>query len=95
MFCVPKPGKPHIARFVTDFRARNQNTVKDRYPLPHIPTILNRLANTKYHSKVDLTDAYFQIRVNPADEDKTAFKTLDRRMYNSRVMQQGDCNLPL
>ena len=58
MFCVPKPGKPHIARFVTDFRARNQNTVKDRYPLPHIPTILNRLAKAKYRSKVDLTPIF-------------------------------------
>ena len=50
----------------------------------HCPTfqqILNRLANAKYRSKVDLTDAYFQIRVSPADEDKTAFKTPDVRTY--------------
>src|SRR5947207_12310407 len=61
MFCVPKPANPQIACFVTDFRARNLNTVKDRYPLPHIPTILNRLAKAKYHSKIDLMDTYFQI----------------------------------
>ena len=29
IFCVPKPAKPEITRFVTDFRARNLNTVKD------------------------------------------------------------------
>src|SRR5947207_2093369 len=94
IFCVPKPANPQIARFVTDFRARNLNTVKDRYPLPHIPTILNRLAKTKYRSKIDLMDAYFQIRVEPEDEKHTAFKTPDGQMYNSRVMQQGDCNSP-
>src|SRR5205823_6947931 len=61
MFCVPKSANPQIARFVTDFRARNLNTVKDRYPLPHIPTILNRLTKAKYYSKINLIDAYFQI----------------------------------
>src|SRR5947199_3710548 len=94
MFCVPKPANPQIARFVTDFRARNLNTVKDQYPLPHIPTILNHLAKAKYRSKIDLMDAYFQIRVEPEDEKHTAFKTPDGQMYNSRVMQQGDCNSP-
>src|SRR5256884_1469218 len=94
MSCVPKPANPQIARFVTDFRARNLNTIKDRYPLPHIPTILNRLAKAKYRSKIDLMDAYFQIRVEPEDEKHTAFKTPDGQMYNSRVMQQGDCNSP-
>ena len=94
MFCVPKPANPQIARFVTDFRARNLNTVKDRYPLPHIPTILNRLSKANFHSKIDLMDAYFQIRVEPEDENHTVFKTPDGQMYNSRVMQQGDCNSP-
>ncbi len=94
MFCVPKPANPQIARFVTDFRARNLNTVKDRYPLPHIPTILNHLSKANFRSKIDLMDAYFQIRVEPEDENHTAFKTPDGQMYNSRVMQQGDCNSP-
>src|SRR5436305_9652298 len=39
-------------------------------------------------------DVYFQIRVEPENEKHTAFKTPDGQMYNSRVMQQGDCNLP-
>src|SRR5436305_13314882 len=87
MFCVPKPANPQIAHFVTDFRAHNFNTVKDRYLLPHISTILNHLAKAKYHSKIDLIDAYFQIQVEPEDEKHTAFKTPDGQMYNSRVMQ--------
>src|SRR5947199_2393340 len=94
MFCVPKPANPQIAHFVTDFRARNLNTVKDRYPLPHIPTILNHLAKAKYRSKIDLMDAYFKIRVEHESKKHTEFKTPDGQMYNSRVMQQGDCNSP-
>src|SRR5437762_12239980 len=77
MFCVPKPANPQIARFVTDFQARNLNTVKDRYPLPHISTILNHLSKANFHSKIDLMDTYFQIRVEPEDEKHTAFKTPD------------------
>src|SRR5436305_5003160 len=59
MFCVSKSANPQIARFVTDFRARNLNTVKDRYPLPHILTILNRLFKINFRSKIDLMYAYF------------------------------------
>src|SRR5205814_4915426 len=57
MFCVPKPANPQIAHFITDFRAHNLNTVKDRYPLPYIPTILNHLVKANFHSKIDLMDA--------------------------------------
>src|SRR5205823_3152897 len=78
IFCVPKLANSQIVHFVTDFRARNLNTVKDWYPLPHIPTILNHLAKVKYRSKIDLMDTYFQIRVEPEDEKHTAFKMPDR-----------------
>src|SRR2546429_9241277 len=77
IFCVPKPANPQIAHFVTDFRAHNLNTVKDWYPLPHISTILNCLVKSNFHSKIDLMDAYFQIRVKLEDEKHTAFKTPD------------------
>ena len=52
------------------------------------------MAKANFCSKIDLVDAYFQIRVKPEDEKHTAFKTPDGQMYNSRVMQQGDCNSP-
>src|SRR5947207_9293993 len=95
MFCVPKPANSQIAYFVTNFRACNLNTVKDWYLLPHILTILNHLTKANFRSKIDLMDVYFQIQVEPEDEKHTAFKTPDRQMYKSRVMQQGNCNSPL
>jgi hypothetical protein len=91
MFCVPKPDNPEKARFVTDLRQRNDNTVKDHYPIQHQDTIINQIARAKYRSKIDLHESFFQIRVYPPDEPKTAFKTM-YGMYNSRVMQMGDAN---
>ena len=93
MFCVPKPGKPDEPRFVTDFRQRNANTVRDNYPLPNMTHIINDIARAKFRSLVDLKDTFFQIRIHPEDEWKTAFKT-PFGMFNSRVMNQGECNAP-
>ena len=93
MFCVPKPGKPDEPRFVTDFRQRNANTVRDNYPLPNMTHIINDIARAKFRSLIDLKDAFFQIRIHPEDEWKTAFKT-PFGMFNSRVMNQGECNAP-
>ena len=93
MFCMPKPGKPDEPHFVTDFRQRNENTVRDNYLLPNMTHILNDIARAKYRSLIDLKDAFFQIRIHPDDEWKTAFKT-PFGMFNSRVMNQGECNAP-
>ena len=47
----------------------------------------------KYHSKIDLSNAYEQVRVEPQDVWKTAFSTI-YGTFISQVMQQGDCNAP-
>jgi hypothetical protein len=44
-------------------------------------------------SKIDLSDAYEQVRVRAEDVDKTAFVTITGT-YVSHIMQQGDCNAP-
>ena len=56
-------------------------------------TILQTLAASKFRSQIDLSDAYFQVQIHPEHEHLTAFKT-PFGMFNSRVMQQGDCNAP-
>jgi len=48
----------------------------------------------KICSKIDLSDAYEQIRIIPEDVHKTVFTTI-YGMFVSNVMQQGDCNMPL
>ncbi|KAH9429770.1 hypothetical protein MCOR02_000003 [Pyricularia oryzae] len=50
-------------RFCVDYRALNNITVKDRYPLPLIRETLNNLAGMKFFSKIDIVSAFNNIRI--------------------------------
>ena len=91
MLCVPK--KNGQLRTVVDCRKRNDNTLRDVTPFPDQDEIRADVARAKYRSKIDLSDAYEQIRVEPEDVSKTAFATV-YGTFVSYVMQQGDCNAP-
>lgn len=91
MLCVPK--KTGKLRTVVDCRKRNENTSRDVTPFPDQDEIRADVARAKFRSKIDLSDAYEQIRVDPADVSKTAFATV-YGTFVSYVMQQGDCNAP-
>jgi hypothetical protein len=91
MLCVRK--KNDKLRTVVDGRQRNENTVKDVTPLPDQDVIRLDVARAKIRSKIDLSDAYEQVRVVPSDVHKTAFATI-YGTFVSNVMQQGDCNAP-
>ncbi|GJE98499.1 polyprotein [Phanerochaete sordida] len=92
MICMPKRDGADI-RTVVDCRKRNDNTIKDVTPFPDQEQIRFDVARAAVRSKVDLSDAYEQIRVDPGDVHKTAFATVYGTMI-SHVMQQGDCNAP-
>ncbi|QRV72049.1 Transposon Tf2-1 polyprotein [Ceratobasidium sp. AG-Ba] len=92
MLCLFKKDKVSL-RTVIDLRKRNDNTVKDITPFPDQDEIREHIARAIYRSKLDMTNAYEQIRIVPADVLKTAFKTVYGTFY-SNVMQQGDCNAP-
>lgn len=91
LMCIPK--KDGRLRMVIDARQRNDNTVKDLTPLPDQEVIHEDVARGKYRSKIDLADAYEQVRVEPTDVPKTLFATI-MGTYHSNVVQQGDCNAP-
>ena len=91
LMCIHK--KDGRLRTVIDARQRNDNTVKDVTPLPDQETIREDVARSKYRSKIDLADAYEQVRIEPRDVRKTAFSTI-LGTYVSNVVQQGDCNAP-
>ena len=58
-----------------DYRALNKVTVHNRYPLPRIDELLDRLRGAKLFTKIDLCSGYHQIRVHPDDVPKIAFRT--------------------
>ena len=85
--------KDSSIRTIIDARQQNDNTLSDVTPMPDQEMIRNAFARAQFRTKIDLSDAYEQIRINPEHVVRTAFETPFGNMI-SLVMQQGDKNSP-
>ncbi|MCO5552402.1 hypothetical protein L7F22_005913 [Adiantum nelumboides] len=63
-------------RMCIDYRLLNKITVKNKFPIPCIDDVLDRFQVASFFNRIDLKSDYHQIRVNPVDVPKTAFRPL-------------------
>src|SRR5437762_8606199 len=89
---VPK-GNDGDLRLCVDYRGLNSVTIKNRYPLPLVGEIMDRLSKAKVFTKLDLRNAYYRIRIREGDEWKTAFRTRYGH-FEYMVMPFGLANAP-
>ena len=80
-------------RMCLDYRLLNSQTQKNRYPLPRTDQIMDQLRKAKVFSSMDLQSGYYQIRINPEDVPKTAFRTPFGH-YQFKVLSMGLTNAP-
>ncbi len=90
MFTLKSDG---ILRFCVDYQGLNSMKIKNRYPLPLIDEILDRLSDARVSTKSDVKNAYYRLRIREGDEWKTAFRTR-YGLFEYLVMPFGLTNSP-
>jgi len=76
-----------------DYRALNEITIKNRYPIPRIANLIKSLSKASIFTKIDLRWGYNNVHIKEGDEWKIAFITR-RGLFEATVMYFGFYNAP-
>jgi Reverse transcriptase (RNA-dependent DNA polymerase) len=89
-FIKKKDGR---LRPVQDYHHLNEWTIRNRYPLPLIPQLINRARGTSLFTKFDIRWGYNNVRIKKGDEWKVAFMT-NKGLFEPTIMFFALTNLP-
>ena len=91
VFFVKK--KDGSLRLVQDYRKLNAVTKKNKFPIPRISDMIDRLSQSSIFTSLDLRWGYNNICIKEGDEEKAAFIT-HKGLFEPTVMYFGFCNAP-
>jgi len=89
---IPKPNGRGL-RLCVDYWALNRITIPNRYPLPLMQELQDRVQGARWFTKLDLKNGFNLIRIREDNEWKTAFRTR-YGLYEFQVIPFGLTNAP-
>lgn len=72
---IPVKKKDGGMRLCIDYRRLNSVTCEDKYQMPRVDELVERLGKAEFITTVDLTKGYYQVPLAPEDRQKSAFVT--------------------
>ena len=91
--CILVPKSNGTYRMCTDYRKVNSVTKTDSFPIPRIDDCIDKVGNSKYVTKFDLLEGFWQVPLTERAKEVSAFAT-PNGLYKHKVMPFGMKNSP-